>query len=104
MSIGGQIESEPVPPSVHVRVPDDVSRGVYANLVLVSHSEHEFTVDWCQVQHVADAENVPADAVARVHIAPTLVPSLIQTLERNLEAYERQFGGVRPLDRVEARA
>jgi len=34
---------------VHVRVRDDVREGIYANLALVSHSAHEFTIDFCQV-------------------------------------------------------
>ena len=90
--------------SVHVRVPDDGARGVYANIVLVSHSGHEFTVDLCQVCRAPDAGEVVADVVSRVHIPPTLVVPLIQTLQRNLDAYQDQFGAVRAVHGIEQRA
>ena len=85
-------------PAVRVIVPDDVRRGVYANLAVVSHSGHEFSVDLCQVQHGTDTDEVRADVVSRVHLPPTLVPSLIRTLQANLEAYEERFGAVRQVE------
>ena len=82
-------------PPVRVNVPDAVRQGVYANLALVSHSWHEISVDLCQVQHGADGDEVRADVVSRVHLPPTMVRSLIRTLQANLEAYEARFGAVR---------
>ena len=85
-------------PTVRVIVPDDARQGVYANLALVSHSGHEFSVDLCQVQHVAEGDEVRADVVSRVHLPPTMVRSLIRTLQANLDAYEGRFGAVRPVE------
>ncbi len=86
------------PPLVRVTVPEDVRRGVYANLALVSHSGHEFSVDLCQVQHGTDTDEVRADVVSRVHLPPTVVRSLIRTLQANLDAYEGRFGAVRQVE------
>ncbi len=85
-------------PAVRVTVPDEARQGVYANLALVSHSGHEFSVDLCQVQHGAEGDEVRADVVSRVHLPPTMVRSLIRTLQANLEAYEGRFGAIRQVE------
>ena len=85
-------------PAVRVNVRDDVRQGVYANMALVSHSGHEFSLDLCQVQHATDSDEVRADVVSRVHLPPTLVRALIATLQANLDAYEGRFGAVRAVD------
>ncbi len=90
--------------AVRVQVSQEVRYGVYANFAVVSHSGHEFTLDLCQVQpEEAQTEYVAADLVARVHLPPTLIPSLMRALEANLGAYERQFGTVRDVNPLEPR-
>jgi hypothetical protein len=34
------------PPKLQVQVDDDVAQGVYANLVLLNHTENEFVLDF----------------------------------------------------------
>jgi hypothetical protein len=98
MGTPDHIEHRGPGPAVRVIVPDDARAGVYANLALVSHSGHEFSVDLCQVQHAAEGDEVRADVVSRVHLPPTMVPSLIRTLQANLDAYEARFGAVRQVE------
>jgi len=98
MSTPGHAEHDGSHPAVRVIVPDDVRQGVYANLALISHSGHEFSLDLCQVQHGVDGDEVRADVVSRVHLPPTLVRSLIRTLQANLDAYEGRFGAVRQVE------
>ena len=92
------VPTEGSAPAVRVTVPDEVRQGVYANLALVSHSGHEFSLDLCQVQYGAEADEVRADVVSRVHLPPTMVRSLIRTLQANLDAYEGRFGTIRNVD------
>jgi hypothetical protein len=98
MSTPGHLEHDGSHPAVRVTVPEDVRQGVYANLALISHSGHEFSVDLCQVQHGGDGDEVRADVVSRVHLPPTIVRSLISTLQANLDAYEGRFGAVRQVE------
>jgi hypothetical protein len=98
MATPHHVESRGAGPAVRVIVPDDVRAGVYANLALVSHSGHEFSLDLCQVQHAAEGDEVRADVVSRVHLPPTMVRSLIRTLQANLDAYEGRFGEVRSVE------
>ncbi len=98
MSTPGHGEHDGSQPAVRVAVPEHVRQGVYANLALVSHSGHEFSVDLCQVQHSAEGEELRADVVSRVHLPPTMVRALIRTLQANLDAYEGRFGAVRQVE------
>ena len=98
MATPQQAQNDGAVPAVRIAVPDDARQGVYANFALVSHSGHEFSVDLCQVQHAADGDEVRADVVSRVHLPPTMVRSLIRTLQANLDAYEGRFGAVRQVE------
>ena len=80
--------------TVSVRVPAEARHGVYANVSLVSHSGHEFTIDFCQTEPAADHDPVPAYVVSRLHLPPTLIPSLIGALQGNVAAYQQQFGPI----------
>jgi hypothetical protein len=95
MASPDSVEHPGAGPAVRVHVPEDARHGVYANLAVVSHSGHEFSVDLCQVQHGGEGDEVRADVVSRVHLPPTMIRSLIGTLQANLDAYEGRFGAVR---------
>lgn len=85
-------------PTVNVQVDDDLKHGVYANFLVVSHSPHEFTLDFCQVMPRGDASGrVTADVVSRVRIAPTMVGRVLQALNTNMTGYEDKFGQVRSI-------
>ncbi len=65
--------------------------GVYANFLVVSHSPHEFTLDFCQ--------SVPGDdngmeVVSRIKVAPTMVGRILEALNGNMAMYEQRFGSV----------
>ena len=98
MATPDHVEHPGTAPAVRVIVPDDARHGVYANLAFVSHSGHEFSLDLCQVQHAADGDEVRADVVSRVYLPPTMMRSLIRTLQANLDAYEGRFGAVRQVE------
>jgi hypothetical protein len=84
-------------PQVNVSVPDDVKRGEYANLLLVSHSPHEFTLDFCQLLPSRGKGQLNAEVVSRVRIAPTMVAQVLNALNTNLSNYEERFGQVKAL-------
>ena len=79
---------------IQISVNDALKHGVYGNFLVVSHSAHEFTLDFCQVLPGGDADSVQADVVTRVKVAPTMVGKIIQALNTNMTAYEDKFGMV----------
>lgn len=84
-------------PQVQVVVPDDVKHGEYANFLVVSHSPHEFTLDFCQLLPAGEQGKVNAEVVSRVRIAPTMVARVLNALNTNLSGYEDRFGQVKAL-------
>ena len=38
------------PPKLQVQIDDDIAQGVYANLVLLNHTENEFVLDFAFIQ------------------------------------------------------
>lgn len=78
---------------ISVQVSDDVKYGIYANFLVVSHSPHEFTLDFCQLLPGQQGQ-AQAEVVSRVRIAPTLVGKVIQALNTNMNAYEKKYGDI----------
>lgn len=90
-------EQAPQRKKLDVRVPDDHRQGTYANLLVVTHGPHEFTLDFAQFQQGGSDDKVQAEVVQRIRIAPTMVGQVLQTLNANLTRYEERFGAVRAI-------
>jgi hypothetical protein len=88
---------QPRQQQVQVVVPDDLKHGEYANFLVVSHSPHEFTLDFCQLLPSGEQGKVNAEVVNRVRIAPTMVARVLNALNTNMSNYEERFGPVKAL-------
>jgi hypothetical protein len=78
------------PPKLQIQIDDDVSQGVYSNLVLLNHTENEFVLDFAFIQPT----NPRAKVRARVVSAPRHTKRLLLALQKNLERYEERFGRI----------
>lgn len=94
-------DTGPTPPEssgsgqqINIQVSDEQKFGVYANFLVVSHSPHEFTLDFCQIPPGTQRDQVKAQVVSRVKIAPTMVGKVIRALNTNMTAYEDKYGMV----------
>ena len=84
------------------RCPPELEGGVYANMVGVWHTGHEFTIDFASSlpakrgtdEQGNDVVVVGQKINARVKIAPTMMFEIIRALDHNLQKYEAQFGPV----------
>lgn len=90
-------QEQPRQQRVNVSLPDELKPGTYANFLVVSHSPHEFTLDFCQLQPGGEPGQVEAQVVSRVRIAPTLVGKVLQALNTNLNGYEEKWGPVKAI-------
>lgn len=77
-------------PELKLRMSDQVGAGVYANSMLVSHSPHEFILDFALVTGGA------GQVVARVITNPPHIKRVVAALEDNIRKYEAQFGPISP--------
>ncbi|MGH8895747.1 MAG: DUF3467 domain-containing protein [Egibacteraceae bacterium] len=82
---------------IQIQVDDVLKHGVYSNFLVVSHSAHEFTLDFCQVMPGGDGSGVKADVVTRVRVAPTMVGKILRALDTNRTSYEDKFGLIRDI-------
>jgi hypothetical protein len=88
-------EEQPKSQQIEISVEDSLKLGIYANFLVVGHSPHEFTLDFCQIMPHAQSGKVKAEVVSRVKVAPTMVGKIIQALNTNMTNYEDKFGMVR---------
>lgn len=90
-------EGSPEDQSIDINVPPGVEYGIYANFAVVHHTQHEVTIDFCQLgtNPQQQGEAPVANVVSRVHIAPTFVMPLLQAISTNIARRDdtlRQFG------------
>jgi hypothetical protein len=74
---------------IQINTTDEISRGRYSNLMLVSHSPEEFILDW-----LLNSPNGP-HLVSRIILSPGNVKRAIEALTINLKQYEDKFGAVK---------
>jgi hypothetical protein len=83
---------KPDPQQIQINTADEISRGRYSNLMLVSHSPDEFMLDW-----LLNSPNGP-HLVSRIILSPGNVKRAIEALTINLKQYEDKFGTVKVID------
>ena len=62
--------------------------GVWANFARVSHSEHEFTLDFIRLDYGTDP--VQGLVVSRVSVSPLFVTQLVDALSDNWQKYAKK--------------
>ena len=74
---------------IGVNVPLELEDGVYSNWAVVHHTQHEVTIDFCQLGTNPVAEGPPtAKVVSRVHIPVTFVMPLLRAISTNVAQRE----------------
>jgi hypothetical protein len=77
--------------------------GVYANVLAIWHTAHEFTLDFlvssqpAQPGETPEGEpivQVPQRLVARVRIPPGVIFDVLRALNENMTNYEQTFGQI----------
>ena len=81
----GQADSK----NIQIKVSDDALKGSYANMMVVTHTQEEFVLDFMNV--------VPPNGIvsARVITSPGHLKRIIAALTENLKKYESQHGEVK---------
>lgn len=85
-------ESPATPIKLQIQVDDDIANGVYSNLVMITHTETEFLVDFVFVQ----PQQSRAKVRSRVILSPKQAKRLLNALGQNLQNYENKFGLIEP--------
>ena len=92
-------------PKIALTLADSVSPGgAYANLAVVWHTEHEFTIDFATLPvNPAESQNddTPGVVVARVKVPPSVIFNIARAISESVDQYEQQHGQLTPLPPVE---
>lgn len=72
---------------IQIKAREEDLKGVYSNLMIVSHTKEEFCLDF--INHFN-----PPTLSARVLMSPSHLKRMIQVLEINMKKHEEQFGVV----------
>ena len=73
---------------IQIRASEADLKGVYSNVMQVSHTQEEFILDFF---NIVGGSGVLA---ARVILSPSHLKRMIRALEENLKKYEEKFGPI----------
>jgi hypothetical protein len=88
-------EQNPQGQQIQVKIPDDVLKGAYANMVQIGHGPEEFVLDFINI--------FPPSGIvsARVILSPGHMKRVVAAMQENLKKYEEQFGAIKSSDQPE---
>ena len=76
--------------TIEIELPEEIAEGIYANFIVISHSNAEFIFDFIRVTPQARKTTVKT----RVIMAPQNVKSLFHALQQNIQQYEKSHGEI----------
>lgn len=72
---------------------DEVAKGIYANLVSITHSKEEFVIDFIRVMPEPEEESVvKGSVVSRLIITPGHAERFLDTLAQHVMQFEEDHG------------
>jgi len=83
------------PKQIQIKAKDEDLKGVYSNMMMVSHTKEEFCLDFINTFN-------PPMLTSRVIMSPSHLKRMIKALEENMKRYEGQFGTVEAAKEAEA--
>ena len=81
---------------INIELTDEISKGKYANLVMIAHSSSEFVLDFIQLM-----PGVPKAKVnSRIIITPEHAKKFSMALSDNISKYEKKYGLIKDFDEL----
>jgi len=79
---------------LNIELKEDLSSGIYSNLVVINHSPSEFVFDFISVM-----PGLPKAKVnSRVILSPQHAKRLLRVLSENIQNFESKNGNIKDLD------
>ncbi|OGY89308.1 MAG: hypothetical protein A3B30_03785 [Candidatus Komeilibacteria bacterium RIFCSPLOWO2_01_FULL_52_15] len=79
---------------IQIRIPDDVLKGRYANIVRIDTTREEFIMDF----GVINPQQGTGIVTERIIMNPAHVKRMIEVLNRVMQGYEKSHGTVAPAE------
>tara|TARA_B100001027_G_scaffold177247_1_gene128553 strand:- start:278 stop:586 length:309 start_codon:yes stop_codon:yes gene_type:complete len=77
--------------NINIELDENISQGVYSNLVIVNHSPTEFVLDFINVMPGSPKAKVRS----RIILTPEHAKKFINAFGDNLSKYEKSFGEIK---------
>ena len=87
-------KKEKNPNKLNIEIKEDVSNGVYSNLVVINHSPSEFIFDFITMM----PGFTKAKVRSRVILAPQHAKKLMHALNQNIANFEKKNGLIKDVD------
>ena len=71
---------------IDIRLPPELEGGTWANFAAISHSMHEFTIDFVRMNFDGSVP-IKGVVVQRINMSPLLAQQLIDALQQNWQGY-----------------
>ena len=84
---------KPPQAQINIELSENISEGVYSNLVMISHSPEEFILDFIRVVPGVQKAKVKS----RIIVTPQHAKRLLRAMAENIERYERANGNINEL-------
>lgn len=84
------MEQNPNAQPLQIEIDENVARGVYTNLALITHSETELLIDFLFLQPQTPKTKV----LARIITSPVHAKRFLAALQDNVAKYEARFGTI----------
>lgn len=85
------MDEKNAPKEIQIELNEQIAEGVYANLVIIGHSDSEFIFDF--------ARFLPGRPKAKIHSRIIMNPKnaklFLKAFEENITKYESQFGSIK---------
>jgi len=83
-------QSNPINQELEIQLPEEEATGTYSNLVMITHSDTEFILDFISVM-----PGVPeAKVVKRMVLTPEHAKRLSDALDENIKNFEQEHGSI----------
>jgi len=73
---------------IEIKLPEEIAGGVYANNMVVGHTQEEFVMDFIYVAPPVGRVN------ARVIVSPPHMKRILRALKENIRKYEAEYGPI----------
>lgn len=81
---------------ITIELTEDIAGGIYSNLVMISHSQTEFVIDFISLMPgIAKAK-----VKSRIIVTPEHAKRLLYALQENIKKYEDTFGEIDNTDDI----
>ena len=85
------------PEQLNIEISEEIAEGTYSNLVVITHSNAEFILDFVNVM----PGNPKNKVKSRVILAPMHAKRLLGALADNIRRFENENGEIKDLDAIE---